>query len=82
MYRDTCHTIYELFLFIAEYILDRNECPLQRERQWSDPDNCRFELRWRNERLIEWRNSLAQQSSKQTISEVSHFDKGKLIYTG
>ena len=54
--------------------MDRNECPLQRERQWSDPDNCRFELRWRNERLIEWKNSassIAQDLSKEKISEVS-----------
>ena len=38
---------------ISEYILDKTECPLQRERLWLDPDNCRFELRWRNERLVE-----------------------------
>ena len=41
----------------VEYFLDNNECPLQRERQWLDPDHCRFELRWKNERLIEWKNS-------------------------
>ena len=71
--------VYNFFVFIIEYILDRDECPLQRERKWSDPDNCRFELRWRNERLIEWRNSVSQDPSKQTISEVSHFNESIVI---
>ncbi|CAB3993056.1 predicted protein [Paramuricea clavata] len=67
-----CYRICEINEHKKEYVLDRNECPLQRERQWSDPDNCRFELRWRNERLIEWGNStgpIAQDLSKQKISE-------------
>mgnify|MGYP002803518216 CR=1 FL=1 len=57
-----------------EYILGRDECPLQRERQWSDPDNCRFELRWRNERLIEWSNSAdsVKKISEELIPQENH----------
>ncbi|XP_028396698.1 uncharacterized protein LOC114520591 [Dendronephthya gigantea] len=63
-----CYRICEINEHKKEYILDRNECPLQRERKWSDPDNCRFELRWRNERLIEW-GSTAEDLSKRAINE-------------